>query len=504
MSKLTQQDLESGLWGAANALRGPVDPADFKTYVFPMLFWKWISDTWRHEHSQAVAEWGDDIESEVEAEYHRFLVPPGCLWSDVTSHTGDNIGINIRKALDRIEQANAAALANVFGDAAWGNRERLPESALHALIKAFNSVRLDPDSVTHDALGRAYEYLLKQFAEASGKKAGEFFTPPAVVHLLVSILDPQPTDTVYDPACGSGGMLVETINAIEANGGDSREVRLFGQEVNLTTSGIARMNLAFHRKIDSEIRRGDTLRAPQFFGEDGTYRQFDVVLANPPFSLSDWGADTWGADPRSFCGVPPAQNGDYAWIQHMVASMRAETGRVGVVMPHGALFRGGAEGKIRQCLIDDDRLEAVVGLPPNLFYSTTIPACLLVFKATKSDERMGHVLVVDASARFTKATNQNTMSDGDVQAVLMAYRTGEDPDDESDIHVRLVPHDEIASNGYDLNIGRYVRAAAEETSDLNSSMTAFAIARTERAQTEVAMLERLTAAGFALPAVPDE
>lgn len=496
--KITQQELESRLWGAANALRGPVDPADFKTYVFPMLFWKWISDTWLHERAQAVADFGDALDDDIEADYHRFVVPEGALWSDVTIKT-DNIGHRINKALGQIEQANPDTLANVFGDAAWSNKDRLPEPALVALINAFNGIGLDPDSVSHDALGHAYEYLLKEFAEASGKKAGEFFTPPTVVHLLVNILDPQPGESVYDPACGSGGMLVETINAVDASGGDSREVRLYGQEVNLTTSAIARMNLAFHKKVDSEIRRGDTLREPKFWGADGTHRRFDVVLANPPFSLQNWGADTWPADPRSFCGVPPAKNGDFAWIQHMIVSMKGDTGRVGVVMPHGVLFRGGTEGKIRQCLVERDDLEAVIGLPPNLFYSTSIPACLLIFQATKAEERRNHVLFVDGSARFAKGKNQNTMSEEDMQAVLEAYRTGEDPDGPEGVNVRLVPFDEIKANDFDLNIGRYVRAAAEEAADLDSALKAYADARTARLEAEKRMFDRLRAAGIEVP-----
>ena len=494
--KLTQNELESRLWGAANALRGPVDPADFKTYVFPMLFWKWISDTWQYEHDEAVAKWGDNLDDEIEADFHRFTVPSGCLWFDVTTTTGANVGVRIRTALDKIEQGNPETLANVFGDAAWGNKDRLPESALIALINAFNGIGLDPESVSHDALGHAYEYLLKQFAEASGKKAGEFFTPPSVVHLLVNILDPKPDEEVYDPACGSGGMLVETINAIEANGGDSREVRLFGQEVNLTTSAIARMNLAFHQKVGSEIKRGDTLREPKFWNPDGTFRQFDVVLANPPFSLENWGADAWPADPRSFCGVPPAKNGDYAWIQHMVCSMVDGTGRVGVVMPLGVLFRGGTEAKIRQCLIEEDRLEAVIGLPLNLFYSTSIPACLLIFRAAKPEARQNHVLFVDASARFTKGKNQNAMSEDDVRATLDAYRTGEDPDGEGGINVRLVPFDEIKSNGFDLNISRYVRGAVDETIDLPTALNAYADARAARMVAERDAFNRLAVIGI--------
>jgi type I restriction enzyme M protein len=497
---LTQQDLEARLWASANALRGPVDPADFKTYVFPMLFWKWISDTWEHEHVEALDVYGDDLNDEVEADYHRFTMPTDCLWIDVITKT-DNIGVRITNALGRIQLANPETLAGVFGDAAWGNKERLPESALIALLDGFSGIRLDPDSVSHDALGHAYEYLLKEFAEASGKKAGEFFTPPAVVHLLVGILDPQPGESVYDPACGSGGMLVETVNALRSGGADHREVRLYGQEVNLTTSAIARMNLSFHRAVQSEIRRGDTLRDPRFHESNGALATFDVVMANPPFSLTGWGAEMWADDGRSFCGVPPAKNGDFAWIQHMVSSMNDKTGRVGVVMPHGVLFRGGAEARIRQCLIEQDRLEAIVGLPANLFYSTGIPACLLIFKATKSEERRNHVLFVDGSARFEKRRNLNVMAGADTEAVLAAYRTGEDPDGEGGVNVRLVGLDEIETNGFDLNLGRYVRGIAETAVTLEVALTAYADARATRLEAEQNMFDRLSAAGIEVPGV---
>ena len=373
----------------------------------------------------------------------------------------------------------------------------MPQSALLGLIKAFTQIRLDPSTVSHDLLGAGYEYLLKNFADESGKKAGEFFTPREVVHLLVGILEPQPGEAVYDPACGSGGMLVATINQLRDSGMDHRTLRLYGQEINLTTSSIARMNLFLHEIEDFDIKRGDTLRAPAFKDNSGAVRRFDAVIANPPFSLTNWGADRWLSDPRAFCGVPPTQNGDYAFIQHMVASMNPGTGRVGVVMSHGALFRG-AEGRIRQCLIERDILEAVVGLPPNLFYSTTIPACLLIFRDQKSDSRKNHVLFVDGSARFVKATNQNRMSEDDVKTLVKAYRTGEDPDGAGGANVRLVPFDEIKDNGFDLNIGRYIKVAADETADLGTALVAYADARQHRIDTEAAMFERLAAAGIDL------
>ncbi len=491
---LTQQELESRLWGAANALRGPVDPADFKTYVFPMLFWKWISDSWDYEHSQAVEDYGNDLDDEVEADYHRFSLPDGTHWGQVTTSTA-NLGSKIATALARIEQANPQSLAGIFGDAAWGNKERLPESSLVALINAFNGLALNPEHVEHDVLGQAYEYLLKNFADESGKKAGEFFTPRQVVRLIIKMLDPQPGESIYDPACGSGGMLVETINSVRAHGGDTRTLRLYGQEVNLTTAAIAKMNLFLHEIEDFKIVRGDTLRSPGLRKADGTISKFDVVIANPPFSLSNWGAETWAADARSFCGVPPPKNGDFAWVQHMVSSMTEDKGRVGVVMPHGVLFRAGVEARIRQCLIEQDRLEAVIGLAGNLFYNTSIPACVLIFRTSKPADRRNHVLFVDASRRFTKGRNQNHISAEHVDTIVAAYTTGLESETEGGVNVRLVPLEEIKANDFDINIGRYLRTAAVATLDLATALEQYQAARVHRIEAEQAFFMRLEASG---------
>ncbi|WP_018639871.1 type I restriction-modification system subunit M [Parafrankia elaeagni] len=495
---ITQIDLESRLWAAANALRGPVDAADYKTYVFPMLFWKWISDTWDYEHKQAVEEYGEELTDEIEADFHRFELPKNTRWSVVTK-TQVNLGDALARAFQRIEQANPKALARIFGDAFWGNEERLPPSALRGLVKAFDDIPLDPSTVSHDLLGAGYEYLLKKFADVSGQKAGEFFTPREVVNLLVAILQPEPGESIYDPACGSGGMLVATINQVRGSGQDHRTLRLYGQEVNLTTSAIAKMNLFLHEIEDFEIKRGDTLRKPLFKEPSGALTQFDVVIANPPFSLESWGADQWASDPRAVGGVPPAKNGDFAFVQHMVASMRPGTGRVGVVMPHGVLFRGGAEAKIRQSLIERDLLEAVVGLPPNLFYSTSIPACILVFRHQKPADRKDTVVFVDGSERFAKGKNQNVMSYDDIKALTEACRTGLAPDGpELSAYVHVADFDEIKANGFDLNIGRYITKTTGKAVDLGTALVAYADARTQRLAAEAAMFERLAAAGIDL------
>lgn len=493
---VTQRQLESTLWAAANALRGPVDPGDFKAYVFPVMFFKWISDSWDHEKARAVTDFGDALTDEIEADYHTFVIPGGCHWQDV-HQTAFQVGAKLSETLQRIQLANPDTLSGVFGDVNWANKERLPESALTALLDTFHPVRLDPDSVNGDMLGSAYEYLLREFAEASGKKAGEFFTPRHVVHLLVKILDPKPGDSVADPACGSGGMLVETVTAVLEAGEDPRTLRLYGQEINLTTSAIAKMNLYLHGLEDFRIVRGDTFREPKLLDGDGL-QLFDITLANPPFSLQNWGADAWAKDPydRASCGVPPAKNGDFAWIQHMLATMKPGTGRVGIVMPHGVLFRGGKEAAIRECILTQDKLEAVIGLPNNLFYSTTIPVCLLIFRAEKAAERKGHVLFIDASKRFVTGKNQNTMSEEDINAVDAAYKRGEDVDGEGGLSLRLVPVSEITGNNYDLNLGRYIRGETTAETNVDEALILLREAQDRLASAQAALDEKLTRAGF--------
>lgn len=496
---LTQRELEQSLWAAANALRGPVDPGDFKAYVFPVLFYKWISDVYDYHHEQALDDLGDEWTQAIEDEdYQTFLIPDGAHWDD-TFEVTKNPGSTLNKALVAIQEANPGKLAGVFGDVNWANTERIPEPALKSLLGVFNKLVLDPAHVSGDMLGSAYEYLLREFAEASGKKAGEFFTPRHVVHLLVKILDPQSGDSICDPACGSAGMLVETVEAVKLAGGNPESLLLYGQEQNLTTAGIARMNLYLHGLEDFEIKRGDTFREPKLLDELGRLRKFDVVIANPPFSLDNWPAATWAKDKhkRALGGiVPPAKNGDWAWIQHMLSTMRADTGRVGVVMPHGTLFRGGRDAEMRKYVVENNLLEAVIGLPNNLFYSTSIPVALLIFRAEKPEARRDHVLFIDARARFKPGKNQNTMSDDDIEIIDVAYKTGEDTDGDGGLNVRLVPNSDIEKNDYDLNIGRYLQTETKAEADVDAALAALREAQ-ERMDTARAALDlRLKEAGF--------
>jgi type I restriction enzyme M protein len=384
MSQANQQDIESWLWESANILRGPVDPANLRDFVFPLLFLKRLSDTWDEEQAAAIKTFGIDIDRETAADFHAFQIPDGCHWTDLR-RAAENHGVVIQNIMQKIEEANPTRLAQIFGNAPWADHNKMPPERLERLVSHFSQRDLSPSKVSNDLLGGGYEYLLKRFSDESSTSAGQFFTPRAVVHLLVRILGPEPTDSIYDPACGSAGMLIEAATEVKQSGGSVQRMRFYGQEVNQTSAAIGRMNLLIHEVEDAQIRRDDTLNNPKFVNSNGKLDQFDLVVANPPFSLKDWGAAKWATDPhkRAIGGVPPKNNGDFAWVQHMLASMRPETGRVGVVMPHGVLFRGGAEGAIRKHLIESDLLETVIGLAPNLFYGTTIPASLLIFKAKK-------------------------------------------------------------------------------------------------------------------------
>lgn len=497
MSKATQQDIESWLWESANILRGPVDPANLRDFVFPLLFLKRLSDTWDEEQSTAIEKFGENIDEETAADFHTFQIPDGCHWADLR-RAAENHGVLIQNIMQKIEEANPNRLAQIFGNAPWADHNKMPPERLEKLVGHFSQRDLSPSQVSNDLLGGGYEYLLKRFSDESSTSAGQFFTPRAVVHLLVRILGPQPTDSIYDPTCGSAGMLIEAATEVKQSGGSVRQMRFYGQEVNQTSAAIGRMNLFIHEVEDAQIRREDTLNNPKFIDAKGKLDQFDVVVANPPFSLKDWGAERWATDPhkRAIGGVPPKNNGDYAWVQHMITSMKPETGRVGVVMPHGVLFRSGAEASIRKHLIESDLLETVIGLAPNLFYGTTIPAGLMFFRATKEEKRKNHILFIDASKRFSKGKSQNFLTEKDVEDIFSVYQSlGELEKD--GISARLVSHQEIEENNWDLNIGRYLKADAAEVIDVSEALASFDQARTELALAEKTLLEKLKAAGYA-------
>lgn len=459
-SSISLAYLESHLWEAANILRGPVDAADFKTYVFPLLFFKRISDVHDEEHEESLTESGGDEEYAKFPQNYRFQIPDDCHWEDVRT-VATNVGQALQKAMRGIEKANPETLYGIFGDASWTNKDRLPDSLLRDLIEHFSRINLSNHAAQADVLGQSYEYLIKKFADATNKKAGEFYTPRSVVRLMVNMLDPKAGESIYDPACGTGGMLIEAIQHVKENHGDDRTLwgKLFAQEKNLTTSAIARMNLFLHGASDFQVVRGDTLRNPAFFLGD-SLATFDCVIANPPFSLEKWGDEVWSSDPygRNFAGMPPGKSGDYAWVQHMIKSMAPKSGRMAVVLPHGALFRMGKEGEIREKILGMDLLEAVIGLGANLFYGTGLAACILVFRQRKAKDRKNKVLILDASKEFKTGRAQNELLPEHVMHIYQWYR---DYKDVAGI-ARVVTLEEIATNDDNLNIPRYVEAKSEQ------------------------------------------
>lgn len=452
--------LSNHLWEAANILRGPVDAADFKTYIFPLLFYKRLSDVFDEETEMALSESGGDKEYALFPENHRFQIPDDCHWEDLRT-INNNIGHALQQNLQSIEQVNPDTLIGIFGDAQWANKDRLSDALLRDLVEHFSGLSLSNKYCREDILGQSYEYLIKKFADLTNKKAGEFYTPRPVISLMIKILAPQVGDTVYDPACGTGGMLLEALHYVKEHGGDENLMlgKLFGQEKNLTTSSIARMNLFLHGAEDFHIVRGDTLRQPAFYTVD-SLATFDCVIANPPFSLKKWGDELWVNDPygRNFAGLPPEKNGDFAWVQHMIKSMATKTGRMAVVVPHGVLFRMSKEGEIRRKIIGMDILEAVIGLGPNLFYGTGLAACILIFRNTKPKDHRQKILFIDASNEYKVGRAQNELLPEHIEQIHNWYEDYKDVEGAC----RVASFEEIRENGFNLNTPRYVEPVIEE------------------------------------------
>ena len=453
--RMTLSELEQHLAKAADLLRGSIDQADFKQFIFPLMFFKRINDVYLEEYAQALEESEGDHAFAAFAENHRFSIPEDSHWDDVRGRT-ENVGQALVQAFRSIEQENQDTLYGIFGNASWTNKEKLPDRKLLDLIEHFSRKPLTNATVAPDVFGNAYEYLIKRFADQSNKKAGEYYTPRSVVRLMVNMLDPREGETVYDPACGTGGMLIEVIQHVKDAGGDSRLLgsKLFGQEKVLATSAIARMNLLLHGIEDFRVIREDTLRSPAYFSGN-SLATFDCVIANPPFSLKNWGDVAWASDRygrNSFGGVPPTSYADWAWVQHMFMSASKPNGRVAVVLPQGALFRGGAEERIRTDFLKHDRIEAVIGLGPNLFYGTGLAASIMVLRRRKDADRKGKVLIVNADHLCRRGRNQNTLEPEDATLILKTFR------DFTDVEglAHVTDFAEIEGNGFNLKISSYV------------------------------------------------
>lgn len=459
MGKLTLQELESHLWKSADILRGSVDSSDYKNYIFGLLFLKRLSDTFEEQKMNLIQEHGEEIGLLLadDPEQYQFFVPEIARWEEIRKNSED-IGTAINVAFEALENENST-LEGVLTPIDFNRKEVLTDSVLQRLLQHFSLLDLSNQNLSEpDMLGRAYEYLIKMFADDAGKKGGEFYTPSKVVELIVKLIKPEEGMRVYDPTCGSGGMLIQSVDYVKEHGGNPQSLSLFGQEKNLGTWSIAKMNLLLHGLPDHRIEKGDTIRQPKLI-EDGEIMLFDRVIANPPFSLKEWGREEAENDPygRFQHGIPPRNAGDYAFIQHMVSSLKSN-GIAGVVMPHGVLFRGGAEGKVRQGLLENDLLEAVVGIPSNLFYGTGIPACILIFNRNKPEERKGNVLFISAEDEYQEGKNQNTLRDQDIQKIVSAFNEFKNLEK----YAKVVSLDEIKNNDYNLNIMRYVDKSEEE------------------------------------------
>jgi type I restriction enzyme M protein len=455
--------LKSALWECAEVLRGSaVDRTDWKAYILPLLFFKRLSDVWDEETAEAVALYGD-VDPVDFPEIHRFEIPSTCHWRDVRE-VATNVGAGLARAMREIERANPDTLYRVFGAADWGNKELLSDEILKDLIEALSDVPLGNQSVSTDVLGDAYEYLIGRFADVTKrKKAGEFYTPRSVVRMMISILDPKEGETIYDPACGTGGMLLGAVEHVQRAGGDPRTFfgKIYGQEKNLTTSSIARMNLVLHGIEDFQVIREDTLRTPAFTDSStGGLAKFNCVIANPPFSLKEWGREIWESDPwgRAAYGLPPEGYGDYAWLQHMVASMAHRTGRMAVVLPQGGLFRRGAEARIRRRVLEQDLVEVVIGLAPNIFYGTGLAPAVVVLRQSKPSDRKEKVLIVDASDLYRTGRAQNFLDPEHAEQIMEWVRAFTDVEGRS----QVVGIKEIEEQDWTLNIARYVQPRSRE------------------------------------------
>lgn len=489
----TSQKLFSHLFEACNILRGPINQDEYKSYVTPILFFKRLSDVYDEETQAALEESGGDEEYASFPENHRFVIPDGCHWQNVRE-TSENVGVSIVNAMNGIERANPDTLHGVFSsfdDANWTDKSKLSDERLKDLVEHMSKIKVGNSNYSADVMGDSYEFLIKKFADLSKKNAGEFYTPRSIVKLLVMLLAPKVGESVYDPAAGTGGMLIEAIHYMK---GDKLTYgRIYGQEKNLATSAIARMNLFLHGAREFKVTQGDTLRTPNYL-EGGKLKTFDCVIANPPFSLKNWGADQFSSDifGRNTWGCPTDSNGDFAWLQHMVKSMDKNNGRCAVVLPQGVLFRGGKEGEIRKLLIESDKLECIITLVGGVFYSTGVSACILLLNNNKPNKHKGRVCLIDASTIYTPQRAQNIMTDQDIQKVYGYYVDYEDVIE----HVKIVNLDDIRKKDYTLAINNYIEKKEQETVSPAEVRREYFEAFDEMIEAEEKMMKLLLEGGY--------
>lgn len=451
---MTQQNLEKYLWGAATALRGTIDAGDYKQYIFPLLFFKRICDVYDEEFEKALEESDGDLEYAAFAENHHFIVPENAHWKTVRETT-TNVGIAIQDAMRAIEKANPETLYGIFGDASWTNKNRLSDETLTNLIEHYSQHKLNLENVPDDQLGNAYEYLIKEFADDSGHTAAEFYTNRTVVKLMTMIMDPQPGESVYDPTCGSGGLLLNCTLHLRDEGKEYRTLKLYGQEINLITSAIARMNMFMHGIEEFSIVRGDTLAQPAFL-ENDSLKTFNVILANPPYSISQWDSKLFENDPygRNLWGTPPQGCADYAFQQHIHKSLDDKNGRAAILWPHGILFRDMERG-MREEMIKTDTVECIIGLGANLFYNSPMEASILVCNNGKKPNRKGKILFIDALNEVKREKTNSFLTNKNIDKIYSTYFEFKEVEGFS----RIMTTQEVLENDANLKVSKYIRSS---------------------------------------------
>ncbi|ERM83029.1 hypothetical protein P872_06030 [Rhodonellum psychrophilum GCM71 = DSM 17998] len=504
---ITQSEINNIVWKACDTFRGVIDPSQYKDYILTMLFVKYVSDVWKDKQNVYMEKYNqDEIRVDRALRNERFQVPASCTFEHLFENRNEaNLGELINTALEDLEDANRSKLERVFRNIDFNSEANLGQTKdrnrrLKNLLVDFSALDLQPSHLAgNDIIGDAYEYLIERFASDAGKKAGEFYTPSGVSTLLAKLIDPQPGNRIIDPTCGSGSLLIKTAREVGSN-----NFSLYGQEINGSTWALARMNMFLHEMDNANIEWGDTLNNPKLLEGDSLLKAH-IVVANPPFSLDKWGADNAAADQfnRFHRGIPPKSKGDYAFVTHMIESTYEDIGKVGVILPHGALFRGSSEGKIRKQLIEENLLEAVIGLPANLFFGTGIPACIMIFNRAKGENR--DILFIDANKGYDSGKNQNRLSDTHIKKIVNTYQSFRNDAPLTATEGKVLEEkyayratiQELEENEYNLNVPRYVDTFEEEEPvDITATQTEINRLKGELSDVEKQMENYLKDLGF--------